>query len=321
MSALPLAGKIAIVTGATRGIGKGISVQLAQNGAKVYITGRTLRSKDNQPGSLESTVEEIASRGGLAIPVQVDHEKPEQVKDLFDKVNKDEKGQLDVLVNNAYKGVSTIFNSRGNKFYDNDVKQWDDINNVGLRNHYICSVYASRLMVAKKHGLIVNISSPAGQMYLFNVPYGIGKNALDRMAIDCGMELKRHNVGFLSLVLGAVRTETMMDDKTREGQNEAFKKMFEDGETVEFSGKIISHMATNPKIMKFSSRIVNGADYANKYGILDIDGKKVESTRSFKSMSKYLIPKSFQGLAQSVPSCVKVPSPFLTVMSSKYYKF
>lgn len=97
--------------------------------------------------------------------------------------------------------------------------------------------------------------------------------------------------------------------------------MFEDGETVEFSGKIISHMVTNPKIMKFSSRIVNGADYANKYGILDIDGKKVESTRSFKSMSKYIIPKSFQGLAQSVPSCVKVPSPFLTVMSSKYFKF
>lgn len=104
------------------------------------------------------------------------------------------------------------------KFFESDPKQWDDINDVGLRNHYICSTYAARLMVPRKKGLIVNISSPGGQMYLFNVPYGIGKVAVDRMAIDCGIELKEHNVACLSLMLGAVRTEQMMDPKAREQQ-------------------------------------------------------------------------------------------------------
>jgi len=185
---------------------------------KVYITGRTLKSKDNLPGSLESTVEEIKKRGGKAVPVQVDHEKPEQVKALFDQIIKDENGQLDILVNNAYKGVSTIFESRSRKFFENDPHQWDDINNVGLRNHYFCTAYAARLMVPRKRGLIVNISSPGGQMYLFNVPYGIGKVGVDRMAMDCGIQLKKHNVACLSLMLGAVRTETMMSPKLKEGQ-------------------------------------------------------------------------------------------------------
>ncbi len=193
-------------------------MQLAQNGAKVYITGRTLKSKENSTGSLEATVDEIKKRGGIAIPVQVDHEKPEEVKALFDRINKDENGQLDILVNNAYKGVMTIFEGRTKKFFETDPNQWDDINNVGLRNHYFCTAYAARLMVPKKSGLIVNISSPGGQMYLFNTPYGIGKVGVDRMAIDCGIQLKNYNVSSLSLMLGAVRTETMMDPKIKEKQ-------------------------------------------------------------------------------------------------------
>jgi dehydrogenase/reductase SDR family member 1 len=97
------------------------------------------------------------------------------------------------------------------KFWQSEPKLWDDINNVGLRNHYICTVYASRLMVPRKKGLIVNISSFGGQTYLFNVAYGVGKAACDRMAIDCGIELKKHNVASLSLMLGAVRTELTSD--------------------------------------------------------------------------------------------------------------
>lgn len=319
MSTGNLAGKIALVTGATRGIGKGISLQLAQNGAKVYITGRTLRNKDNLPGSLDATVEEIKERGGIAIPVQVDHEKPEQVKELFDRISKEQDGNLDILVNNAYKGVQTIFGSMREKFFESDLKQWDDINDVGLRNHYFCTAYASRLMVPRKKGLIVNISSPGGQMYLFNVPYGIGKAAVDRMAVDCGIELKQHKVACLSLMLGAVRTEQMMDPKAREQQNDKFRTMFEEGETVEFGGKIISHMATNPGIMKHSCRVVSAADYAGKYNITDIDGKVMPSNRELKNLVSFL-PKSMQSYAKKNPHC-KVPSPVLTVFGSKYFRF
>lgn len=319
MSAGSLTGKIAVVTGATRGIGKGISLQLAQNGAKVYITGRTLRNKDNLPGSLEATVQEIKERGGIAIPVQVDHEKPEQVKELFDRINKDQKGQLDILVNNAYKGVQTIFGSIREKFFESDLKQWDDINNVGLRNHYFCTAYAARLMVPRKSGLIVNISSPGGQMYLFNVPYGIGKAAVDRMAIDCGIELKKHKVASLSLMLGAVRTEQMMDPKARAQQNDKFRQMFEEGETVEFGGKVISHLATNPKVMSHSCKIVSAADYAMKYNIADIDGKVMPSNFELKNFVNFL-PKSMRGYAEKHPHS-KVPSPILTIFGSKYYRF
>lgn len=205
-----LANKIALVTGATRGIGKGIALQLGENGAKVYITGRTLRSK-NGSGSLEETVAEIKRRGGEAIPVECDHEKSEQVEELFKRVSKDQNGQLDILVNNAYKGVGTILNNMKLKFWQYDPSVWDDINNVGLRNHYLCTVYASRLMIPRQKGLIVNISSFGGQRYLFNVPYGVGKAALDRMAVDCGIELKKHKIACLSLMLGAVRTETMAE--------------------------------------------------------------------------------------------------------------
>lgn len=317
MAARTLAGKIALVTGSTRGIGKGISLQLAQNGATVYITGRTMRNKDNMPGSLMATVEEIKERGGVAIPCQVDHEKPEEVKELFERINKDQKGQLDVLVNNAYKGVQTIADSARLKFFEQDVKVWDDVNDVGLRNHYICSAYASRLMVPRKNGLIVNISSPGGQMYLFNVAYGIGKAAVDRMAIDCGIELKKHKVACLSLMLGAVRTEQIMDPKNRERQNEKFKKMFEEGETVEFAGKIISHMAANSKIMNYSAKIVGSADYATKYGIVDIDGRKLPSHRELKNMTTFL-PKSMRANAEK--STLKIPDGLLAIGGSKYAK-
>jgi dehydrogenase/reductase SDR family member 1 len=111
------------------------------------------------------------------------------------------------LVNNAYKGVQTIFKNSETKFWEQAPEVWDDINNVGLRNHYICSVYASRLMVKRNKGLIITISSIGSMMYLFNVPYGVGKAACDKLAIDCGIELKKYNVASLSLMVGAVKTE------------------------------------------------------------------------------------------------------------------
>lgn len=148
--------------------------------------------------------------------MQVDHEKADQIEKLFEQITNEQNGKLDILVNNAYKGVDVIFSNMRQKFFQSDPSIWDDINNVGLRNHYICSAYAARLMVPRKQGLIVNISSFGGQTYLFNVGYGVGKACVDRMAIDCGIELKKHNVASLSLMLGAVRTEktsSLISDK------------------------------------------------------------------------------------------------------------
>ena len=181
------------MTGACRGIGRGIALQLGQAGATVYITGRT-------EANLADCAREIKERGGKPIPVAMDHGVDSDVEKLFERINTEQSGKLDLLVNNAYAGVSTIFNNKGKKFWETEpVNTWDMINGVGLRGHYICTTLASRLMVPRKSGLIVNVSSSGGLKYLFNVAYGVGKVGCDRMAADCAFELKKSNVAMISL--------------------------------------------------------------------------------------------------------------------------
>ena len=133
-----LAGRVALVTGASRGIGKGIALQLGEAGATVYVTGR---SKD----ALESTCAEITQRGGEGKAIIMDHGNDKQVEELFDRISKEQDGKLDVVVNNAYAGVHTIMNSIKKPFWELDaVSTWDSINGVGLRGHYLCTTYASK---------------------------------------------------------------------------------------------------------------------------------------------------------------------------------
>ena len=197
-----LSGKISLVTGGSRGIGRGIALQLGEAGATVYITGR-------KAADLEKTCDEVKARGARdVIPVVMDHAKDDEVEALFERIKKEQGGRLDLCVNNAYAGVNAITESRGKKFYDTPAAGiWDIINGVGLRNHYLCTVYASRMMVKRKSGLIVNVSSPGGLRYLFNIAYGVGKAALDRMAADCAVELKSDGVAMVSLWPGPVATE------------------------------------------------------------------------------------------------------------------
>ena len=151
-----LQGKVCLVTGAARGIGRGIALQLGQAGATVYITGRTKKN-------LDECAQEIKARGGIPVTVQMDHGVDSEVEKLFDQIKTEQNGKLDVLVNNAYAGVSTIFNNTGKKFWEMEpVNTWDTINGVGLRGHYICTTLASRMMVPKHQGLIINVSSSGG---------------------------------------------------------------------------------------------------------------------------------------------------------------
>ena len=188
-------------------------------------------------------------------------------------------------------------------------------------------------MVPRKKGLIVNISSLGGQSYLFNVAYGIGKSAVDRMAIDCGVELKKHNVACLSLMLGAVRTEIttnlILNSKSDKGKiksdpnqsqasDKSVKEIFREGESVEFGGKIIAAMATDASIMKYTSKIVIGAEYASRNNIVDIDQRRIASHREFGQMGKYFVPKPLKSLASLVPSTFKVPQFIIDIALSKY---
>merc|ERR1711988_491053 len=234
-----LQGKVCLVTGAARGIGRGIALQLGQAGATVYITGRTKKN-------LDDCAEEIKARGGIPITVQMDHGLDADVEKLFERIKSEQNGKLDVLVNNAYAGVNTIFSNSGVKFWDMDpVHTWDIINGVGLRGHYICTTLASRLMVPKKQGLIINVSSSGGLKYLFNVAYGVGKAGCDRMAADCAHELRKTGVSMVSLWPGPVKTEFITGHMTSGAETGKalskeqvqMAKVFEQGETIEYAGK------------------------------------------------------------------------------------
>uniref|UniRef100_UPI00398E8BBC dehydrogenase/reductase SDR family member 1-like n=1 Tax=Pristiophorus japonicus TaxID=55135 RepID=UPI00398E8BBC len=192
-----LIGKVCIVTGASRGIGKGIALQLGEAGATVYITGRNM-------DTLQAAAKEVEARGGSCVPVVCDSSKEEQVSALFGRVKQEQGGRLDILVNNAYAAVQGILSNHGKRFWELPASVWDDINNVGLRGHYICSVYAAQMMVEAKQGLIVVISSMGGLRYIFSVAYGVGKaafgNALEDMLRDFFLIGINHNVVLRKLV-------------------------------------------------------------------------------------------------------------------------
>jgi len=330
----PLAGKVALVTGATRGIGKGIALQLCEAGALVYVTGRTLKPKgDGCGGSLQETIEEMRVRGagvGRGEGVQCDHGNDDDVAKLFEQIDRENDGRLDILVNNAYAAVNTIATCMGVPFYEQPLSTWDTVNNVGLRNHYLCAVRAAKLMVPRGSGLIVNISSFGGLRYLFNIPYGVGKEACDRMMKDCSVELKKAGVACISLWPGAVKTEQIMyniDQGKFGGQDapkgfgdfksEAMVKAFENGETTEFAGKCLVALAADPALMTKTGRILLTSELAVEYGLYDIDGRQPASIRSIKTGLDHL-GGVFSVIAMFIPSWIKIPYWLLHLGGNKF---
>ncbi|TRY56217.1 hypothetical protein DNTS_028541 [Danionella cerebrum] len=305
---MALSGWICVVTGATRGIGKGIALQLSEAGATVYITGR-------QEKTLKQAAAEVSERGGRCLPVVCDSSKETDIKELFERVQQEQNGRLDILVNNAYAGVQAIMDNMGKKFWEVDPNMWDTINNTGLRGHYFCSVYASRMMVAQGKGLIVVISSMGGLRYIFNVPYGVGKAACDRMAADMGVELRKRGVASVSLWPGAVQTETIKDYMSHEegpiGRDPKFKDVFNNGETTELSGRCIVELAKDKNLMSMTGRVLMTCELARRYGFKDVDGRDVVDYTSLKFLISQVPYVSW--LSIFTPSFIRVPRSFLSL--------
>jgi len=271
-----LSGKVAVVTGASRGIGKGIALVLAQEGATVYVTGRTVASGSHPlPGTVGETVAEVARRGGKGIAVQVDHARDEQVAALFDRVRR-EQGRLDILVNNAIAIPAEL--TRPGSFWEKPISNWEMID-VGLRSNYVAAWHAAQIMVPQKSGLIVALSGYVGVTYTFNVIFGTCKTATDRMARDMAIELKPHNVASLSLWQGFTRTERALENlKTVPGMASQLNSAA--GSSVEFPGRIIAALANDPAVMKRSGGTFINAELAQEYGVTDVDGKVIPSLRA-----------------------------------------
>ncbi|MCW9679898.1 SDR family NAD(P)-dependent oxidoreductase [Dolichospermum planctonicum UHCC 0167] len=294
-----LQGKIALVTGATRGIGKGIAVGLGEAGATVYITGRTFEPSfepnnyEHFGGSLRETETAVIEAGGVCIPVQVDHSDDEQIRQLFARIEREQNGQLDILVNNVYGGVQALRTAFGKPFWESEPGFWDAANNVGLRSHYVASIYAARMMTKRKKGVIFTISSWGGMSYIFSVPYGVGKSACDRLAADMAKELKQYNVSSLAIYPGIVGTEQITNFAKEQSSENGNSSLFADGynwETPLFTGRAIASLASDANMIKYTGKIQVVAEVAKRYGIVDQNGNRPVSLRSLRFILAMAIP-------------------------------
>jgi NAD(P)-dependent dehydrogenase (short-subunit alcohol dehydrogenase family) len=264
-----LEGRVAIVTGASRGIGKGIALELGAAGATVYVTARsTSDSHHPLPGTIGATAEEVAALGGTAVAVALDHRDDVAVEALFDRVLA-EHGHLDVLVNNAF--IVTDQLTSGLPFWEADLSNWDDMIDVGTRSAYVASVFAARAMVAAHAGLIVNVSSSGAEEYAWQVAYGVGKCALDRITADTAHELADHGVSVVSVWPGFVRTERI-DVGAAAGLLPASLDL-STSESPRFMGRAVVALATDPDVARWSGRAVSARELADEYGFTDVDGK------------------------------------------------
>ena len=272
-----LSGKVAVVTGASRGIGKGIALALAEEGATVYVTGRTVTDGSYPlPGTVGETAAEVNLRGGKGFAVQVDHAKDDQVAALFDQVRQ-QQGRLDILVNNAFALPEDL--TEPQPFWEKPLSNWQMVD-VGVRSNFVAAWHAAKLMVPGKSGLIVATSGYVGVTYTYGVVFGTCKSAVDRMARDMAIELKPHNIASVSMWLGLTFTERAERNLKR---NPAMTSQTVTnpavGSSVEFPGRVIVALARDPQIMKRSGGTYIAAELAQDYGVTDIDGKVPPSLR------------------------------------------
>ncbi len=272
---------IAVVTGASRGAGRGIAIALGRYGCTVYITGRSQKAGDAAlPGTIYETAEAVNAAGGEGIAVCVDHANDEQVKALFEQV-KQEQGKLDILVNNAFAAHDQM--TTLGKFWEKPL-ELVDMWKVGLRGSYVSSYYAAPLFAEQQQGLMVFTSAAGARHYVFGPTYGVHKAGLDKMAADMAVDFRDQNVATLSIWMGALFTERMQSMLAEDPEKYKHldpRKM----ETPEFTGHIIWALYNDPKLMELSGKTVIGAEMAIKYGVKDDGDRQPASYRDTYGVS------------------------------------
>lgn len=269
-----LKGKVAVVTGSSRGAGRGIALALGDEGAIVYVTGRSTRSGSrtmDRPETIEETAEAVTARGGVGIPVRVDHNRDDEVEALFARVER-EQGRLDLLVNAVYGGNEVSHKS--GLFWKRPVELWDSIFGAGVRAAFMSSRLAAPLMISQGQGLIVNVS------YLFDkydgfLHYDVAKAALNRMAFDMAADLRPYGVAAVALSPGWMRTEIVLDNFGATEETWQSIPALARTESPQYGGRAVCALATDPDRMAFSGKTLRSGDLAQLYNFTDIDGRKV----------------------------------------------
>lgn len=268
--------KVAIVTGASRGAGKGIAVALGAAGWRVYVTGRTLEEGAAAlPGTIGSAAEAVTAAGGEGVAVQVDHSDAQAIADLFARVER-ESGRLDILVNN----VAAIHDDlvAPGPFW---AKSPDLVNilDVGLRSHYLASFHAAPIMVRQGRGLIAFTSSFGSVCYMHGPAYGAQKAGVDKFAADMGVDFRDEKTGVaaVSLWMGPLLTERSA--RTLADHPEQYEGFMAQAETPGFNGRLILAMYEDPKLDELNGQTVIGAEVAQRYGVTEEGGRQPPSYR------------------------------------------
>jgi dehydrogenase/reductase SDR family member 1 len=266
LTGAPLEGQVAVVIGASRGIGKGIAYELAMAGAFVYAAGRTL-DDGVRPGSLRNTASEIEQADGSCEPVRCDATNDAQVAALIEQVGSD-RGRLDILVNSAFD-ANAFSSTIGYKFWELPIDVWHSVVDVGTRSAYVAATYAAPLLLAGDRGLIVNVSGRGASRYRYNTAYGVGKAALDKMTADMAQELRPHSVAVVSLWPNVTKTEdhgpisqSLADRLAVYGHKDVL-------ETPRYSGRAVVALANDPNVLEKSGHHKWVAELAAEYGFTD----------------------------------------------------
>lgn len=323
--------RVAVVTGSSRGIGRGIALELGSAGYKVYTLGRSSRTKsisiqdqrsvaENLELTVESAADEINKRGGEGFPIPCDLSKDGEIEQVLEQIYKKEK-RLDVLVCSAYTTPNNI-SLRGD-FWKQGLEMWDAVNGLGLRQVYAaCHSAAPKMIETAKllnesndnnqssPPLICLVSSFGGKSYTFNVAYGVGKAAIDRLSLDMSYQLKKHGVATTTLYPGLVQTEANLQMVKDGTWDEASGNLdLSAGETPYFSGKAVVKLASLPKdkMMERSGNIEVVAELAKELDFYDIDGKtRPASIRSLQYLlPNFVFPQVEKEAGKPVPDWMK----------------
>jgi NAD(P)-dependent dehydrogenase (short-subunit alcohol dehydrogenase family) len=276
-AAADLTGRVALVTGASRGVGRGIALGLGEAGATVYVTGRTVvegTSAARLPGTVHATAAEVTRLGGTGVAVPCDAGDDEQLAAVVQQVA-EQSGRLDVLVNSTWGGYERFTDGspfNPGPFWEQPLGLWDAMHRIGVRAHYVTSALAAPLLVQSGGGLVVSLSSFAGQVVVPPVPYGVAHAAVDRLARDMAEDLRPHRVASVSLYPGLVLTESV----------QANLQHFADQpnrETPRFVGRAVAALAADPAVLRLTGRWLVAAELAAHYGVTDEHGHLPHSNR------------------------------------------
>lgn len=274
-----LQGKVAVVTGATRGAGRAIAVTLGAAGATVYCTGRSVRGNPSdlqRSETIEETAELVTASGGKGIPVRTDHTVEEEVKALFERVSAEQDGRLDILVNDLWGGEHLT--EWGVPFWEASLAKGLLMQERAVTGHMITSYYGAPLMVAKKSGLIIEVTDGVSYNYRGNLYYSLAKISPIHLAAAMHEELRPYNVTALAVTPGFLRSEQMLEHFGVEEENwqDAIAKEphYAESETPYFLAQGIAALAADPQVAAKAGQVWSSWSLSDEYGYRDIDGRR-----------------------------------------------